>query len=283
MEKPSIGFIGQGYIGKNYADNLEERGYPVVRYSLEKPYTANKDKIKDCGIVFIAVPTPTTPGGFDGSAIESVLPLVGAGRIAVIKSTVIPGFTKKMQEKFPRIAILFSPEFLSVASAAYDVAHPFENVIGMPVNDAEHAAAAKKVLAVLPPAPHSTTTSSESAEVIKYAHNTFAYAKVVMMNLYYDVAQKFGANWDDIAEVLKRAPFVGPNHLMPIHKTGRGAGGFCLLKDFAAFRAFYEEVAPKDATGQMALRGLEQKNIDLLKKNRKDSDLIQEVYGENKQ
>jgi len=56
-----IGFIGQGWIGKNYADDFEKRGYETVRYSLEKPYVDNKEKIKDCDLVFIAVPTPTTP------------------------------------------------------------------------------------------------------------------------------------------------------------------------------------------------------------------------------
>src|SRR5580692_663281 len=85
--KPLIGFIGQGWIGKAYADNFEERGYEVVRYALEKPYIKNKDKIAECDIVFIAVWTPTTPKGFDSSVVENVLPLVGEGKIAVLKST----------------------------------------------------------------------------------------------------------------------------------------------------------------------------------------------------
>ena len=40
-----IGFIGQGWIGKNYADDFERRGLEVVRYALEEPYVKNKDKI----------------------------------------------------------------------------------------------------------------------------------------------------------------------------------------------------------------------------------------------
>jgi UDP-N-acetyl-D-mannosaminuronate dehydrogenase len=88
--KPTIGFIGQGYIGKNYADDYEERGYKVTRYSLEPAYVHNKDAIRDCDIVFVAVWTPTTPKGFDVSVVESVLPLVKKGGIVVLKSTVIP-------------------------------------------------------------------------------------------------------------------------------------------------------------------------------------------------
>ena len=71
--KGKIGFVGQGYIGKNYADDFENRGFEVIRYALEKPYTKNKDRIKDCDIVFIAVPTPTTPRGFDYSIVRSVI------------------------------------------------------------------------------------------------------------------------------------------------------------------------------------------------------------------
>ncbi len=56
-----IGFIGQGWIGKNYADDFEKRGFEVVRYAQEEPYIKNKEAIADCDIVFIAVPTPSTP------------------------------------------------------------------------------------------------------------------------------------------------------------------------------------------------------------------------------
>src|SRR3954471_23712225 len=97
--KPTIGFVGHGYVGKNYADNFAARGFPVIRYSLEEPYVANKDKIKQSDIVIIAVPTPTTPKGFDASIIEEALPLLKAGAVALIKSTVTPGTTRRLQKK----------------------------------------------------------------------------------------------------------------------------------------------------------------------------------------
>ncbi len=49
-----LGFIGQGFVGKTYADYFEKRGFEVVRYAKEAPYEKNKEKIKDCDIVFIA-------------------------------------------------------------------------------------------------------------------------------------------------------------------------------------------------------------------------------------
>ncbi|MFH0856462.1 MAG: NAD(P)-binding domain-containing protein, partial [bacterium] len=99
MEKKlKIGFIGQGYVGKNYADNFQGRGYDVVRYDISPAYVSNREKIKDCDIVLIAVPTPTLPGkGFDDSILVDVLKIVGDGKCAVIKSTMKIGTTEKLQ------------------------------------------------------------------------------------------------------------------------------------------------------------------------------------------
>lgn len=83
-----IGFIGQGFVGKNYADVFESKGFEVVRYSKEELYEFNEPEIKNCEIVFIAVPTPTTPKGFDDSVLRSVIPLCGKNKIVVIKSTI---------------------------------------------------------------------------------------------------------------------------------------------------------------------------------------------------
>ncbi len=91
-DKPRIGCIGQGWIGKQYADDFEHRGFEVIRYALEEAYKDNKDKIAECDIVFIAVPTPTTTAGFDDSIVRGVLPLVGIGKIAVIKINTSPRY-----------------------------------------------------------------------------------------------------------------------------------------------------------------------------------------------
>ena len=85
---PIIGFVGQGWLGKHYADLFEVMGYNIVRYAKEEPYIANKEKIAECDIVFICVPTPSTKDGFDDSIVHEAVKLVGKGKIAVIKSTV---------------------------------------------------------------------------------------------------------------------------------------------------------------------------------------------------
>lgn len=276
--KPLIGFIGQGYIGKNYADDFERRGYDTVRYSLEEPHLANKDRIAECDVVFIAVPTPTTPAGFDDSIVRDSIGLVGGGKVAVVKSTILPGRTASYQEAYPDRVIFYSPEFLSEASAAEDAARPFSNILGAAKDDEAHKSAAAVLASILPSAPFSLTCSSTEAEIIKYAHNTNGYIQVVLWNLFYDLAQKSDADWSVIAKALAADPFVSHRYLMPVHKSGRGAGGHCFIKDVAALRELYAKETG-DALGAEALAAFERKNIELLKNSGKDLDLLEGVYG----
>jgi UDPglucose 6-dehydrogenase len=277
--KPRIGFIGQGFIGKNYADDFEQRGYEVVRYSLEEPYKVNKGKIEECDMVFIAVPTPTTPTGFDDSIVRESLSLVGKGKIGVVKSTILPGTTKSFQSQYPDSIVFYSPEFLSEATAAQDAAHPFSNIVGMAIDDDSHRIAAQEIHSVLPVAPFTLTCDSTEAEIIKYAHNGSGYIEIIFFNLMYELAQKSGANWASIEKALQADPFIASRYAKPVHKTGRGAGGHCFIKDFSALRGLYE-TAVRDPIGEEVFEAVEKKNIALLKESGKDLDLLRGVYGE---
>lgn len=276
-----IGFIGQGWIGKHYADDFENRGHAVIRYALETPYSDNKDEIATCDIVFIAVPTPTTKEGFDARIVERVLPLVGKGNIAVIKSTIIPGTTETLQSKFPEIFVLHSPEFLVEKTAAYDAARPNRNIIGIPVDTEEYRDKARLVLSVLPDSPFSTVMRARDAEFVKYAGNCFLFTKVVFMNLLYDLVRQSGGNWEHIREAMINDPRIGTSHTEPAHSGGRGAGGHCLIKDFEAFREMFAAHV-NDNRGAAVLTALVEKNIELLVQSNKDHDLLEGVYGDLK-
>jgi nucleotide sugar dehydrogenase len=276
--KPLIGFVGQGYIGKNYADDFEARGFKTIRYALEEPYIANKEKIKNCDIVFIAVPTPSTPKGFDLSIVDSALQLVGKGKTAVIKSTITPGSTIALQRKHKGIVVLFCPEFLSVATAKYDVENPFLNVVGMPQETPRYKKAAEEVLSVLRKANENFVCMSVEAELVKYAHNISGYMQILTFNLVYDLTEKLGASWSPIQRAVESDPLINNRYANPVHKGGRGAGGFCFIKDMAAFAQSYEKLVA-NAEGVALLQAAQKKNIALLTSSQKDLDLLTGVYG----
>ncbi len=282
-----IGFIGQGWIGKNYADDFEIRGFEVVRYALEEPFVQNADKIAECDIVFIAVPTPTTVKGFDDSIIRAAIKKVGKGKIAVIKSTILPGTVESIQAENPDIIVFHSPEFLREANASYDAANPNRNIIGIPDDNEFYRHAAQSVLEVLPSAPFQAICSAREAEFVKYAGNCFLYLKVVYVNMLYDLAKQLGCDWETVKTMFAADPRIGSSHLNPVHasghagetQAGRGAGGHCFIKDFAAFSELYEKLLG-DKAGLGMLDGIKDKNLDLLLKSGKDLDLIAGVYGE---
>lgn len=274
-----IGFIGQGWIGKHYADDFEQRGFTVVRYSQEEPHLINKEKIKDCDIVFIAVPTPTTPIGFDDSIVRAVVKLVGSDKIAVIKSTIIPGTTESIQKENPGIFIFHSPEFLTESTAAHDVANPDRNIIGTPVNSKDFQSKAELVMSVLPKASCEKILPAREAELFKYLRNCFFFSKVVYMNMLYDLAEKLGCRWEELRDIMALDPWIGPMHIDPVHKSGRGAGGHCLIKDYAALVEMYKKLLPDDDKGLAVLEASVKKNQELLLNSNKDLDLLKGVYG----
>lgn len=283
-KKPLIGFVGQGWIGKNYADDFERRGYKTVRYALEEPYRANKEKVAEADIVFIAVPTPTTPKGFQDSIVRDAVSNVGKGKIAVIKSTLVPGTVRSIQKKYPHVIVMHCPEFLSRGTARQDAAHPIQNIIGIPKMDANYRNAAKRVLAVLPKAP-SMIVSAETAELYKYVHNTTLFARSIYMNLLYEVAVELKVDWDDIKRAIQNDPMVAFQtpvvshwHIEPRHKGGRGIGGDCHIKDMETFSRLYMKLVG-DTHGAKLINAMKSKNLGLLLGSKKDLDLLSGVYG----
>lgn len=282
-----IGFIGQGFVGRHLADDFENRGYEIVRYSKETPYDTqeNKTRIGECDVVFIAVPTPTNGKGFDDSIIRSVLALVCKGKIVVIKSSILPGVTDSLQTSFPDIFVFHAPEFLTEANAAYDAAHPNRNIIGIP---RVKSAARKKLYeqkahmlaSVLPASPRTFITTATEAEMIKYLSNCFLALKIVYSNIGFDIAESLGADYSVIAQALGADERIGTSHLAVAHGKGRGAGGNCFIKDLAAFRAFSQKVLGAD-TSTAFLAAAEAKNIELLATSGKDTALLSGVYGKD--
>lgn len=280
-----IGFIGQGWIGKNYADNYESRQFDVVRYSLEKEYEGNLEKLIDCQIIMIAVPTPTTEKGFDLSFVEDAVSKTTTGQNVVIKSTLAPGSTKKLSEKFPDRFLFHSPEFLSERTAKYDVDRPHANVLGFAEDTEEYRRKAKEIMDTFPIAPFNLVCTSLEAEIIKYSRNIHGYFEVIFYNIFFDYVNSLGVNYDVIKSYIERDPFHVARYASPLHasghkldKPGRGAGGHCFIKDFKAFRENFERMID-DEKSVGVIRAIEEKNIDLLLKAGKDLDLLKEVYG----
>jgi len=272
-----IGFVGTGIIGKAYAEDFKNRGHQVIQYSLDKDFIKNKGKIKECEITFIAVPTPTLPDkGFDCQNIEESLKLIGKGKIAVIKSTILPGTTDRLQKKYPDIFLFHSPEFLRARSAMEDAKKPDRNIIGYTEKSKRLAGT---VLSVLPEAKYVAELPAKTAEMIKYAGNVFLTTKVVYANFLYDLCEKLAVDYEDIRQALSHDKRIGPSHLFVDFEGGRGAGSACFIKDIEAFKQFCQRMK-LDQESLDLIQSVIEKNKRLLKESGKDLDILCSVYGD---
>jgi len=84
--------------------------------------------------------------------------------------------------------------------------------------------------------------TDKEAETIKYASNCFLYLKVIYANILFNLATAEGSDYEKIKAGMAADPRIGDSHLGISSDGGRGAGGNCFIKDFAAFREYIEKI-----------------------------------------
>lgn len=280
-KETKICFIGSGWIGQNLYNNFKERGFNnLLQYSLDPKFISNKELVKDYEIVFICVPTPTTPFGFQYQAVVEALSLCAPKTVVAIKSTLLPDINAKLQDTFKDLIIFQCPEFLSRPTAKLDTDSPERNLIGVSdMNNKELIAIAEDLLSILPVAKYNKIMNYNEAVLTKYASNCFFYAKNMFFNTLYDVAMFAKCDWDILHEAILADSRITSVHTNPIDENGqRGAGGGCLIKDEPAFREYVQKLGDTDKT--YILQANEQFNLKLLRSTGKDLDIVKEVYGE---
>jgi len=262
-----IGVIGMGHVGIVTAAVLADQGYEVIgvdrnrwkinilskgvspiyepgledllRKNLSKlKFTTNYELLRECNIVFITVSTPSKPSGeIDLSNVFSAvknLMSVGYDGIIVIKSTVIPGTARKVEE-ITGLPVVSNPEFLREGSAIHDTLHPDRIVIG---SRDKHAGDVVEEIWSFTKAPVIRTTN-ENAELIKYAANAFLALKISFINEIANLCEKIpGCDVEVIAKGIGLDKRIAPYFL----KAGLGFGGSCLPKDTKAVTYFARQL-----------------------------------------
>jgi UDPglucose 6-dehydrogenase len=280
MKISRIGFIGQGFIGKNLADNIEDNGFDVVRYSLDDEYIKNRGSIAECDVVFIAVPTPTYEMKFDETAILDALSITAPNQVVVIKSTVPWKYVYRYQLMYNDRQIVLCPEFLDADTAKHDTDNPTHVVIGFDKITEENKKVANTLFSIMPRVKdktHEVVCTYKEASLIKYGHNCFFYTKNIFFNTLYDLCQAVNADFDSVINGILGDPRITATHTNPIHKNGRGAGGYCLVKDYAQFTNMLHEFVG-GLQEEIALVTME-RNVELLKESGKDQKIREEVHG----
>ena len=225
----------------------------LLKIGLKKKLQISDDfsLIRDCDFIFVTVGTPQNANGsINLSIIKKAVSKIGENLqgsrkkpIIFVKSTVIPGTMKKdilpiLERKSNKKAgkdfgLISNPEFLQESTAIRDTKFPHVVILGG--YKTEFMKKAKKLFTKLHPRVPIIITNHQTAEMIKYANNSFLATKISFINQLSNICQKIpGANVDDIAKTIGLDPRIGKLFL----NAGPGYGGSCLPKDMKALINF---------------------------------------------
>lgn len=262
-ENKKIGIIGIGIVGSALSKVINN---PII-YDKYKNI-GSVEEVNQADIIFLCVPTPCKEEiGFDASALEDAFSIIKGNRIVVIKSTVLPGTTERMQKIFPNHKVLFNPEFLREKTAEEDMKNPYEQIVGYTELSKD---VAKEVLEILPKSQNEFIVRSGEAEMAKYFSNTFLATKVIFANQFYDLCQKLHLDYDLIKVMAKVSPRFGFSHFEIwsdglTEKSYRGYAGACLPKDTKSLIKFGDKLG----VNLKLLKVVEELNDKLLRKTKK--------------
>ena len=249
-----IGVIGKGFVGSAVAHGFSQGvGYDAEVKIYDKDPSRSQNSLEEVvnssDFVFISVPTPSNvDGSISLNILEGCLEDIhkvletNSEAIFLIRSTVIPGTTRNLQEKHPYMNIVFNPEFLTERSAHFDFISQTRFIIG---GNIEHVNKVSELyrhrfgqtISVV-------ETDFESAELIKYVCNTFFATKVSFLNEMRLLSEKVNANWEDVIEGFLRDGRVGNSHSQVPGPDGKyGFGGSCFPKDVQALIKFGDELS----------------------------------------
>ena len=239
----NIGIIGIGIVGGAIKHGFEKLGHSIIVHDIKL-----KTKIEDVintDIVFICVPTPSTPNGdCDTSVVESVvneLSNLEYKGVVCIKSTVKPGTTKKLSEDFPTLNLSFVPEFLRERCAISDFIENHDLcVIG--TDSKKTFDLIKKVHGKYPK--NIVQLSVTESEFVKYFSNTYNAILITFANNFYEICKKMGVDYTNVKDAVVRRSHINDQYL-DCNDNFRGYGGVCLPKDIKAISNLAEELGLK--------------------------------------
>tara|TARA_Y100000592_G_scaffold86511_1_gene139908 strand:+ start:2115 stop:2966 length:852 start_codon:yes stop_codon:yes gene_type:complete len=242
MVKTKVGIIGQGFVGKALKAGFEKY-YTTNTYDLNGSCSCETidELIDDSNIIFVCVPTPMKKdGSCDTSIVESVVTDIDelvvyrnvSDRVVVIKSTVAPGTTEKLNKICKNIQVIFNPEFLTEANYIEDFRNQNRIILGGPRPGITKV---KRFYSKIFPKTTIVKTGSTIAEMVKYITNTFLATKVSFANEIKMLSDKLNIDYDKVVEYATYDDRLGKSHWSVPGPDGKpGFGGSCFPKDLNA-------------------------------------------------
>ena len=259
--------IGVGKLGQSCAEVMAE-SYPLVGYDISPREPKNfpmvdsvKEAVEYANIIFIAAPTPHDPlydgreptahlpnKDFDYTIVKDILTEVNKwankNQLVVLISTVLPGTTRReLEPLITNSRFIYNPYLIAMGTVGWDFANPEMVMVG--TEDGSETGDARELINFYRPMmnndPRYVVGTWDECECIKIFYNTFISAKLSLVNMIQDVAERQGnIDVDVVTDALKNSTrrIMGPSYM----KAGMGDGGACHPRDNIALRYMSENL-----------------------------------------
>ena len=256
-----VAMIGVDKLGQACAEVMAET-YPLVGYDVMPREPRNfrmvdtvQEAVEFADIVFIAAPTPQDPlydgrqptahlpnKDFDYTIVKEIIGNVNQyadkSKLVVLISTVLPGTTRReLEPLITNARFVYNPYLIAMGTVGWDFSNPEMVMIG--TDDGSETGDARELINFYRPMmindPRYVVGTWDECECIKIFYNTFISAKLSLVNMIQDVAEKQGnINVDVVTDALKNSNqrIMGPRYM----KAGMGDGGACHPRDNIALR-----------------------------------------------
>jgi UDPglucose 6-dehydrogenase len=243
-EKISRLQAGQLPIYEPGLDTLVERNVKAGRLTFMTEYS---EAVDHADFIFIAVNTPTVPGGagadmsYVEAAARSIATHLQSDVIIINKSTMPVGsgdlvsviVREHLSNPDLQVAVVSNPEFLAEGFAVQDFLHPDRVVLG----SVDREAAQRVAELYLPLRAPIVITDLYTAEMIKYASNAFLATKISFINEIARICDRLGADVKEVSAGMGYDRRIGNRFL----NAGLGYGGSCFGKDVKALAHMADE------------------------------------------
>ena len=251
-----IGIIGQGYVGTALKEGFQDF-YQVETYDKYDLGKSTHSKISDIvelsDVIFVCVPTPMRQDGSCYTGIvEEVIREINEnanGQIVVIKSTVPPGTTDRINQEYTHSTVIFNPEFLTEANFIQDFKNQSRIILG---GDRKGTNIVRQIYSRIFPNATIVKTGAKHAEMVKYFTNCFLATKVSFANEMYNICNQLDFDYDKIVEYATYDERLGKSHwAVPGPDGDFGYGGHCLPKDLSAIVSEFDTYGLLEAVEQV--------------------------------
>ncbi len=260
---------------------MEKEATTLLKKTLSsKKFSATIDPnvLSKTDIVIVVIGTPVDENAMPNpnAVIEAVLEISGFlknDQIIILRSTVFPGVTKKLEERlhdiFPQIKIAFCPERIAEGKAVEEL-RTLPQIVG--VRSDQVFEEVSKIFSKI--GVESIQTSPEEAELAKLFTNVWRYIKFSAANQFWMMANDFGVDYENI----RNAIIYNYERAQDLPRPGFTAGP-CLYKDTMQLSALVQQNFPLGNASIMINEGLPGYLVSKIENNYKLENLVVGILG----